>query len=113
LAQIYREYLQEMENLEIPFPGASEGSAHHLFPVLLRDGARRATFMAALAEQGIQTSIHYPPVHRFSAYRSLRLSGYDLIVTEDVCAREVTLPLFPHMSQDQLWQVIQAVKTFA
>jgi dTDP-4-amino-4,6-dideoxygalactose transaminase len=113
LTRIYREYLQEMENLEIPFLGASEGSAHHLFPVLLRDGARRATFMVALAEQGIQTSIHYPPVHRFSAYRSLCLSGYDLIVTEDVCAREVTLPLFPHMSQDQLWQVIQAVKTCA
>src|SRR5208337_1045721 len=64
----YRENLKNSEFLEIPFLGAPEGSVHHLFPVLLRDETRRADFMAALAGQGIQTSIHYPPVHRFSSY---------------------------------------------
>jgi dTDP-4-amino-4,6-dideoxygalactose transaminase len=109
----YRENLKNSEFLEIPFLGAPEGSTHHLFPVLLRDETRRADFMAALAGQGIQTSIHYPPVHRFSAYLNLLPFDHGLTGTDDVCSREVTLPLFPHMSEDQLWQVIQAIKRFS
>ena len=109
----YREKLKNLQFIEIPFLAAPEGSAHHLFPVLLRDGARRADFMAALAGQGIQTSIHYPPIHRFSSYLSLLPFDHRLPITEEVCSREVTLPLFPHMSEDQLSQVIQAVRNFS
>jgi len=109
----YREKLKNLQFIEIPFLAAPEGSAHHLFPVLLQDGVRRADFMATLAGQGIQTSIHYPPIHRFSSYLSLLPLDHRLPVTEDVCSREVTLPLFPHMSEDQLWRVVQAVKNFS
>ncbi len=109
----YRENLKNSEFLEIPFLGAPEGSTHHLFPVLLRDGTRRADFMAALAREGIQTSIHYPPVHRFSSYLNLLPGDHRLPVTNEVCSREVTLPLFPHMREDQLRQVIHAVKIFS
>jgi dTDP-4-amino-4,6-dideoxygalactose transaminase len=105
--------LKNLETIEIPFLEAPEGSAHHLFPVLLRDGARRADFMAALAGQGIQSSIHYPPIHRFSSYLGLLLFTNRLTVTEEICTREVTLPLFPHMSQGRLWHVIHAVKSFS
>jgi dTDP-4-amino-4,6-dideoxygalactose transaminase len=109
----YREKLKNLQFIEIPFLAAPEGSAHHLFPVLLQDGVRRADFMATLAGQGIQTSIHYPPIHRFSSYLSLLPLDHRLPVTEDVCSREVTLPLFPHMSEDQLRRVVQAVKNFS
>src|SRR3954462_6562626 len=43
-------------------------SAHHLFPIVLDEGTDRAAFRAALADRGVQTSVHYPPVHRFSIY---------------------------------------------
>ena len=43
----YREKLKNLKFIEIPFLAAPEGSTHHLFPVLLRDGARRADFMAS------------------------------------------------------------------
>ena len=109
----YREKLKNLKFIEIPFLGVQEGSTHHLFPVLLRDGVRRADFMAALAGQGIQTSIHYPPIHRFSSYLNLLPGDHRLPVTEEVCSREVTLPLFPHMSKNQLRQVIRAVKNFS
>jgi dTDP-4-amino-4,6-dideoxygalactose transaminase len=109
----YREKLKKLQFIEIPFLGAPEGSAHHLFPVILRDGTRRAEFMAALAGQGIQTSIHYPPIHRFSSYLSLLPFDHHLPATEEVCSREVTLPLFPHMSKTQVRQVIRAVNNFS
>lgn len=114
LTRLYRERLQELKFLDIPFLSAPDGSAHHLFPVLLKDKERRAGFMTALARKGIQSSIHYPPVHLFSHYRQLWPPGFDhnLPLTEDVTAREVTLPLFPTMSPEQLLEVIRAIGDF-
>jgi dTDP-4-amino-4,6-dideoxygalactose transaminase len=110
----YWEKLQGLAQLELPFHGAPIGSTHHIFPILLREGALRAAFMSALAAAGIQTSIHYPPIHRFSYYRQLWPADFDhcLPQTEDVATREVTLPLFPAMTPSQLAQVVQAVTEF-
>jgi dTDP-4-amino-4,6-dideoxygalactose transaminase len=115
LTQAYRQRFKGLDRLELPFLDAAEGSAHHLFPVLLKEPAARAGFMAALAQAGIQTSIHYPPVHLFTHYRGLWPPGYDHRVphTEDVAAREVTLPLFPSMTTAQLEEVVRAVRDFS
>lgn len=113
LTSFYRESLKDLVQIEIPFLKAPEGSACHLFPILLRKPEKRADFMLALSRQGIQTSIHYPPAHMFSYYRSLLNPCFHrLPLTEDVCAREVTLPLFAGMSQEQLGLVVRAVQTF-
>jgi dTDP-4-amino-4,6-dideoxygalactose transaminase len=62
---------------------------------------------------GIQTSIHYPPVHRFSYYRRRYADSPNLRlpVTEDVAEREVTLPLFPSMTDEAIQAVISSVGT--
>lgn len=78
----------------------------HLRPILLPRGADRARFMAGMKAAGIQTSIHYPPVHRFSYYR--RDDGPSLPITEAVAAREVTLPLYPAMSAGDVETVVAA-----
>lgn len=111
---IYREKLRGLEHLEIPFLGAPPGSSHHIFPLLLSDGARRGDFMAALAKGSIQTSIHYPPVHKFSYYLNLWAQGHDhrLPKTEEVAARLVTLPLYPSLTMDQLEHVIIAIYSY-
>ena len=56
--------------------------------------------MEKLKDFGIQSSIHYPPVHLFSLYRNQ--FGYkkgDLPRTEEVSQREITLPLHPRLEQ--------------
>ena len=114
LTQRYQQELWQVEQLELPFREAPEGSAHHLFPILLPKGGDRAAFMAALAADGIQTSIHYPPIQRFSHYRNLWPAGYDhrLPLTDELAEREVTLPLFPTMTGEQLEMVVKGVKKF-
>ena len=111
LTEAYRAQLQNLDRLEIPFRDAPAGSAHHLFPILLREPSQRADFMAALARQGIQTSIHYPPVHLFSYYRSLWDAGQDhrLPRTEEMASRLVTLPLYASLTRGQLDTVVAAV----
>jgi dTDP-4-amino-4,6-dideoxygalactose transaminase len=82
----------------MPFPPDElSESANHLAVIVLPEGCSRNAFQAALAEDGIQTSVHYPPIHGFSAYRA---SGTrrPLPVTEMVASRLVSLPLYPHMS---------------
>lgn len=83
-----------------------EGTVPHILPVVLDPGVDRDRFMAALKAAGIQTSIHYPPSHRFAAYDQ---SAGTLPRTEDLAAREVTLPLFPSMTPDQIDAVLDAV----
>ncbi len=114
LSSQYVERLQHLAALEIPFLESPGESVHHLFPILLKDADQRATFMATMAKQGIQTSIHYPPVQNFSFYKQLWPAGYDhkLPWTTNVAGREVTLPLFPSMNLNQLEDVTGAVKEF-
>ena len=93
--------------LALPYAAPRGVSAHHLRPALLPPGVDRTAFMTAMKERGIQTSIHYPPVHRFSYYR--RAEGPALPITEAVAAREVTLPLYPGMSAGDVEVVVAAV----
>jgi dTDP-4-amino-4,6-dideoxygalactose transaminase len=110
LTHAYRAKLKDRDHLEVPFRDAADGSAHHLFPILLKDPAGRADLMAALAQQGIQTSIHYPPVHLFSYYRTLWEEGHDhrMPLTEEIASRLVTLPLYPTLTMAQLDTVVAA-----
>jgi dTDP-4-amino-4,6-dideoxygalactose transaminase len=114
LTLAYQEGLRDLEQLELPFVKAAKGSTHHIFPILLKKEVNRAEFMTALAQQGIQTSIHYPPVHLFSFYQNLRRDDeeYGLPETEAAAAREVTLPLYPTLTMVQLDHVITAVRRF-
>jgi dTDP-4-amino-4,6-dideoxygalactose transaminase len=54
----------------------------------------------------IQTSLHYPPIHTFSEYAG---QPRRLPVTEDLSRRLITLPLYPHMRDDQVSLVIDSV----
>jgi dTDP-4-amino-4,6-dideoxygalactose transaminase len=89
-----------------PDPGTR--SAHHLFTVVLDEGVDRAGFREALATRGIQTSMHYPPAHRFSVFaeRAARLP-----LTDAYGDRAVTLPLFATMTEQQHDWVLDAVRS--
>ena len=82
--------------------------SYHIFPVLLPEGMDRAAFMESLHASGVQTSIHYPPIHHFTYYRRMYPTTV-LPESEEAARREVTLPLFPTMSDDQVSLVVETV----
>ncbi|HEY2201917.1 MAG TPA: DegT/DnrJ/EryC1/StrS family aminotransferase, partial [Solirubrobacteraceae bacterium] len=84
----YRKRLVGHPGLTIPFTDESVADACcYVMPVLLTDGTRRDRVRRAMRERhGVQTSVHYPPVHRFAAYRE-RFPGVSLPVTETVSSR--------------------------
>ena len=97
--------------LGLPFQNHPGLSAAHLLPVLLPEGTDREAFMAGMKARGIQTSIHFPPIHQFSAYRELRPQvPAQLERTERLAAREVTLPLYPALSEADVTLVVESVR---
>jgi dTDP-4-amino-4,6-dideoxygalactose transaminase len=83
----------------LPFQSAEGNSSYHILPILLPAEIDRRRFMDHMRAHGIQTSIHYPPIHKFSYYRELNPSVH-LQKTEEAADREVTLPLYPDMDNE-------------
>ena len=73
---------------------------------MLDEGVDRDAVRAALHERGIQTSLHYPPAHRFSIYAD---GALELPLTEAYAARAITLPLFATMTDAQQDLVVEAL----
>lgn len=105
---LYRQWLPAAAPaLGLPYTEARGVASCHLRPVLLPPDADRRRFMDEMKARGIQTSIHYPPVHLFSYYRREQ-DGPALPITEAVGAREVTLPLYPGLSAADVELVVSA-----
>jgi dTDP-4-amino-4,6-dideoxygalactose transaminase len=109
LTQVYRDALQELvPQVVVPFANHAGISAAHLMPVLLPAGTNRPGFMESMKLQGIQTSIHYPPIHTFTAFKDDQAKLF-LPNTDDIAGREVTLPLYPAMSDEDVLSVVKAI----
>ena len=88
--------------------GSNSTSVFHILPVLLPEKTDRVAVIGALKEKRIQSSIHYPPFWDFTAYKG-QFSPDDSPVTADICRRQLTLPLFPTMTEDEVDQVCNAL----
>ena len=108
LAARYRERLDGVAGLALPTAGPAHAtSAHHLMVVVLQRAGIRDELRAALAARRIQTSVHYPPIHRFSAFAEL--SARPLPRTDALAERVLTLPLYAHMTEEQVDEVADAL----
>lgn len=106
--QYWEEFTRpQFAGIETPFVHSSGKPSHHIMPILLPEDANRQTFMETMRRLGVQTSIHYPPIHRFSYYQK-RYPGLSLPLTEAIGDREVTLPLYPTMSDADVAYVVQS-----
>jgi len=108
LTRFYRTMLTDIcPEVGIPF-SPSHPSVHHIMAVLLPEGANRQRVMERMREAGVQTTIHYPPVHELTWYRE-HFPAVRLPATEAFARRELTLPLHPQMEPRQVELVVRAL----
>jgi dTDP-4-amino-4,6-dideoxygalactose transaminase len=108
LTSIYRELLDlYCKNVFVPF-SMPRPSSNHIFPVVLPADVDRTQVANHLRGRGIQTSMHYPPIHKFSWYRD-RFPSVSLPNTEEFCRRELTLPLHPKMNEADVETVVRGL----
>ena len=111
LTALYRDLLAELcPALSVPFADHPGISAGHIMPALLPRSADRLRFMEGMKARGIQTSIHYPPVHSFTSFKGSAIGADRLPLTDEVAAREVTLPLYPTLTDAQLRLVVESAR---
>ena len=111
-AEALRERLTALEirGLGIPFTQGRGESAHHLFVILLPPGVERGDFRQGMLDRGIQTSVHYPPLHTFSHTRGLwGQQPPDLPVLDQIAGRLVTLPMGPALGEEAIDLIAGAV----
>lgn len=114
--EIWRRYDAAFAQLpvDLPLPApAGMRHARHLYTLMIdeeRTGITRDRFMQALHERGIGTGVHYVAVHLQPFYS--RTFGYrpdSLPNAAWISDRTVSLPLSPHLSNDEVERVVLAV----
>lgn len=109
--EIARAYRAGIRNPRVALPvvAPEESSVWHLFVVRTAD---RAALAKHLESAGIQTVIHYPiPPHKQQAYKEW--NGLSFPVTEAIHREVLSLPIGPHLSDEQIERVIDAVNAYA
>ena len=109
LTMRYRTLLAEVDGIKVPFTDADvPTSSCYVMPIMLDEDGRQSEVSAELRARGIQTSIFYPSIHRFTAYRE-RFPDVSLPITELASRTELTLPLYTHLSHDDQDRVVTAL----
>jgi dTDP-4-amino-4,6-dideoxygalactose transaminase len=113
IARTYQELLSRIPELTLPSPTAETTHVYHQYVIRCADPSTRSRLMAHLSERGIHTAVHYPvPVHLQPAYAHRLPGSRSLPVTEEVCPRILSLPLFPELTDEEVDQVVTAVAGF-
>ena len=83
-----------------------ENCSYHLYWIQVKN---RNQFRKKMTQIGIETGIHYRPVHTFSMYKP----NSHLPVTEKVGNEIVSIPIHPNLSNDQIYKIIDAANEFS
>ena len=114
--EVARCYYERIDNplVELPERLPDENNVYHLFPIIVKDGKRDALH-DYLAERGIGTVIHYPIApHKQECYarEAWNVPQLSLPITEMLADSELSLPISPCMSKEQVEYVVECLNQF-
>ena len=110
IAAIYAAGIVNEKVILPQMPDDPQEHVFHIYAVLVKE---REKFVEHLKNEGIMTNIHYPtPIMEQEAYREWKGQAEHYPVTRRICAEEVSLPLYPGMTQDEINRVIACVNEF-
>jgi len=109
IRNIYIQELSMINGITIPFKEYPEISSNYIFVILLTnsDSSKRNKIRTLLANDGIQTSVHYPAVHRFSIYKDFYK---DLPFTDYVSNNVISLPMHSKLKHSQITAIAESIQ---
>ena len=102
-----RYYIEHIKHPDIVLPKVDNWDSHvfHIFPIRT---IRRGELQKYLAENGIQTNIHYPiPPHKQECYKEW--NSLSMPVTEKIHGEELSLPMSPVMEEEEIREVVDTI----
>jgi perosamine synthetase len=109
----YNEAFSELEEINTPFEEEFSNSGWHIYVITLnldKLAVGRKEVFEALQKENIGVNVHYLPVYLHPYYKSLGYEKGLCPVAEDIYNRMITIPLFPAMTENDVQDVITAVK---
>ena len=105
----YEEMLKSLNKIVLPFMGYPCFSSNYIFPIVLKTNnkERRNEVREELAKRGIQTSVHYQAVHRFSIYKEFYTH---LPKTDYVAENMITLPMYSKLTPKNISTIVEEIK---
>ena len=130
IAKFYEKELKDIEWLKLPLGYFSKEwlddekyedlkekpenlNSYHLFPILLENSEERKRFFDYMRENNIFVQVHYIPLHLMLYYREN--FGYkkgDFPIAEDYYSREVSIPMYPTLTEEELEYIVKTIKGF-
>jgi dTDP-4-amino-4,6-dideoxygalactose transaminase len=115
LAARYDSKLHGLPGIHTPAIGCGANHVYHLYVVRCAsddDGMRRKALAEHLAQQGIETRVHYPaPVHLLPAFDGM-VAAAGAPVSERLAREVLSLPMFPQLSPGDVGTVAESLITF-
>ena len=115
--QVADYYYDHISNpfITLPMRLPHEQNVYHLFPILVAEG-KRNTLHDYLEQNGVGTVIHYPIApHKQECYarENWNIPQLSLPITERLADEELSLPMSPCLTPEQLEYVVKAINKFA
>ena len=114
VAQRYFANLRDEEHILLPVFSEENRQPWHLFMIRIKNETspvQRDDVINRLAERGIATSVHFIPLHYHTAYQKLgRWAKGDFPVAERFFEGEISLPMYPAMTNEEVDEVCQALR---
>jgi UDP-4-amino-4,6-dideoxy-N-acetyl-beta-L-altrosamine transaminase len=110
IAEIYDRKLGNNSEIVIPIKKQDRNNVYHVYPILLKNYDRKR-FIEEMQKRNIGTSVHFIPLHLHPFYqREFRYRKGDFPISEKLYDKEVSLPLYPDMTEQEINRVILAVE---
>lgn len=114
LAKMYNELLKEIPAITTPTEKEYTRHSYHLYPILIdidKINTTRNEFINKLREYNIGTSVHFIPLHLHPYYQNTQnYKKGDFHIAEYLYEREVSLPLYPGMNEDNVRYIVDKIK---
>jgi len=115
IAKLYDNSLSNIDCLKIPKVQDTIEHAYHLYPLQIdfeKLSITKVEFFEKMKEKGINLQVHYIPIHLQPFYqKNYGFKGGDYFVSEDFYQKEISLPIYPGLTEENLSQVISSIKT--
>ena len=113
-SKYYSKQLEEIPGIITPEIFRNKEHTYHLYIIRIKNefGQNRDVVFKELKKVGIHVSLHYKPLHRFSAYKNLTKTYGKLDNSEQIYKESLSLPLYPSISKKQQDLVIHNIEKY-
>lgn len=109
--EYYNNRLKHVKGLVTPYSSASNDHAYHLYIMRVEkdNNVSRDELFTQLLKYGIKTTVHYKPLHEFTAFNKFKNNDDDMKNSKQLYKEIISLPFYPNMPKKQQDFVIDCI----